>query len=721
ISLRLQQKKVTLRPQERKCIPVKIQIPPDIVNTTLPLVYHAKLETMHQKILTRRDERPIRVHGLGALFANYEDVETLLMENETLRILLRLDRNASIKGIDNLTHGIRYVNRAFIDAIGPPFSPNLLHYVKPKTKILQKDVLIAVEVESTPPNRAELIITKQYLLPRGASTIQVQYKITNTSNDPVSSFQLRTEINPSMLVNKATIPHLLGNLSFNIVRYHLPVNRYDIPCEEKDLMEQWIAYESTDFNQLVGYIWSKNNFLKLAFNGPGSYEGDRLYFNVPQIPPLSTVTLDPIYLYTGPGDWREIRHRWTKLVCHEPRGEYGNPDPQTFDLVIASFEPSPTIIESPTRTQLGVSLTNRRTINLTGQLTIRFDPPIANNKGGFLVKEINQQNLFQDTIDLRLPKDKFNMIYTGHLHFSSNIFNHDFEDYLVVLGGEGEVKISELETEDRKQSCWQIDNGRLRLLVAPDYTGSLVRLETKKNDSVLETGYPEPGVRLFFNPWFGGIHPFLYHEGIFFGYLWKEKFDATPVELNKWKGVRVKATLTEKNVDHHGVSVAVDYLTKPNSNIILVHQQLKGIKSGIVKVEGGMAIQPKIGPNYFSTLTYPNPTSKQPCTFNLTQPALLYSSPLWVVYNSQFPSRNLIIKSLSLDTRSSNNMLGTFSQPKFGAITFGLNRVVLRPKQVKRFLYTIIVNAKDKNQVNAYTRLNSDLGLWHPMPENIDL
>jgi len=150
----------------------------------------------------------------------------------------------------------------------------------------------------------------------------------------------------------------------------------------------------------------------------------------------------------------------------------------------------------------------------------------------------------------------------------------------VSLGQRRSVNLHEYE--DQGQRVVSVDNGWMRLLVAPACAGAAIALEQGGVNHLLSS-FPTPRSFVWLNPWHGGISPVLLPLDDEWvgpgntGRMWKEEWRYALIPPRRratvsWAGVRVASDLGRDKL--RGLRLEMDYLTAGGSNVLAVVARL---------------------------------------------------------------------------------------------------------------------------------------------------
>ncbi len=122
--------------------------------------------------------------------------------------------------------------------------------------------------------------------------------------------------------------------------------------------------------------------------------------------------------------------------------------------------------------------------------------------------------------------------------------------------------------EAQKDVLWA-DNGSVRIKVSPGFSHALFSLESKGMEW-LDSSFPSPGIKAWWNPWIGGVVPSI--PGMSESTVLEEARSAGFVRLcdesgNTWEGIRTVLTV-EKNEMLKGMKLGFYYLMLPGAPVV---------------------------------------------------------------------------------------------------------------------------------------------------------
>jgi len=345
----------------------------------------------------------------------------------------------------------------------------------------------------------------------------------------------------------------------------MPEIEGDFPKEPAGLGEQWAAVELD--GQVQGVVWGQ---------AVSEHEWRPWYFDLfsaeQSIPVQSSVALEPLYIYCGPGDWRDVRRIWQQRNGQTRQEQLIAPAmPPVGEAQQLTLTPNP-LLTIDNAVTLQLQLDNVRQQPISGRL--RLTPPTGWTAAQqeFVLTEVQHGKPFAATVGLHTTEPSLG-VKQGELRLETTGFDRQ-QSFTILRVGDRRGQVLVTEEESAGQPLWQIDNGQMAWTVAPAFHAGVVAWRERENaTNHLYTAFPNDGEFQWLKPWFGGLRPILVsHEGGFPGKLHGETFTGAPVAATDaqglpWQGVRLQAEITGVP-SLKGMHASLDYLTLPGSNLL---------------------------------------------------------------------------------------------------------------------------------------------------------
>jgi len=357
---------------------------------------------------------------------------------------------------------------------------------------------------------------------------------------------------------------------------YFPRGPEDLSARPEDYSETWAAEEGEKFT--TGLLWQGAKENEFGW-------GVGLTYEIKGLGPGQVQEIPQMYLYVGGGDWRTVRNLWKRLIAPSRPREIK--PPKRTPVLSAGLFPSPFIL---TKKEGAAKLIveNRRGLPLKGSLKVSLPPGICLGRERERKIQVPLEGVKKDLpkiADLRLRTPSLApRSLKADLTIRTRERDFKFQAPIIVLGERGrKIKI-------KRGKFYSVDNGLIRFSVSPQHHGSLLSLEKGKRE-FLTSSYPRPHPFILYNPWFGGIHPFLKRMGDRF--LAKEKFGARVCSRegergNLWQGVRVYCEPRHK--DYRWLRLETEYLTTSGSNLLAIVLRVKNKTTAFMKARAGMAL-----------------------------------------------------------------------------------------------------------------------------------
>ncbi len=399
----------------------------------------------------------------------------------------------------------------------------------------------------------------------GSPALKIEHRVINNSMSE-QKFKLRLRSH-AQLGGRLTLPTKNGLLHQITGGWgSFPEGETDASKKPEDYAETWSACEEKGC--VVGMVWEdceENEFWGGLPN---------LQFDLPEIPPQSYIDLKPIYVVAGRGNWEMVRKYWRWL--YQPSKVIETRKPVAHPILEVGFEDKPLFVttqDTPTK----VVVTNNRGKALNAKLEFGSSETLLSQRE---ITQVNRDNPFEQDISLtyfdltpRIEEAKFTL--------ETDVETREFPSPIVILGkGDSEVKCrtGNLPVESRADSLpvkfgesektLNLDNGFVKLKIAPEFFGSIIALERNCVNHLM-TAYPNARPFFWMNPWYGGIHPAIGWIGD--TRFAKEKFSGEQVSRTGKNGVRwhgYKLTCDVGHKDYRWLKLETEYLTIGGSNLL---------------------------------------------------------------------------------------------------------------------------------------------------------
>ncbi|HEV8638317.1 MAG TPA: GNAT family N-acetyltransferase [Chloroflexota bacterium] len=514
-----------------------------------------RLAGRDDELTTKQFETTIAVAEPGAVFADWDD-ERAVLATDRLLVEARLQPGRWFTGLDLRDRETGRFLMAHDCAVGPPFWPSPVVAATWAPRV-ERDgdgitLVLAARPAALPGVTFERLIR---LSPSGV--VKVWYRATNTG-----------AVERALQVNSSSRADLEG----------VGARQVAAPLADGLVVDQAVAWPDWADPELIAperyaegwmaafgeglvaaTIWRET--LRVKADGPTP----ALRLDLGAIPPGGRAESAPVYLYAGPGDWRTARRLWRQLAA--PDAPPRDPRPRTAHR--ARLERVAFVGE---RAETRLRLDSERTRPLSGRVTVEVG---GDRIEAGEVAELKVGQPIELPLSLALPAAP------GALPLRIT-FDHDrwtdrYAGALLRVGDAGGA-VALARERDGELELVRLDNGRLRLTVAPSQVGRLVEL-VARGANQLHASYPEPRLFVWFNPWYGGATPALFERGT---EDWRTKLRGEAFAWREtrrrgqgveWSGVTVSSE--PKAGGLKGLRAEVDYLTAPGSNLVALVYRLE--------------------------------------------------------------------------------------------------------------------------------------------------
>lgn len=364
------------------------------------------------------------------------------------------------------------------------------------------------------------------------------YEVTNNSDkdlDNEISLRRKAEIN----ISESVIPYKNKILNLKESRRHW-LSKLNV----KDFTENWIYLYGNDNSTSV--YWDEDIDVRNVDESIGFTD------NLGSIKSKETVrTKSSYYAINKFRSWRNLRD----FVMEDGKSEELY---ESYGIEAEVNGGNPFI-----NNNLKVNIKNNLGESLEGRFSVKSSHNNLNEEQVCIKSEDKVTNQeFTIAIDGTKSVDKVEVDYTKGITLYKDC------QYLFIKG-ENEI---ENKTE-RIDGCevHVVNNGIMTIKASADFSNNLYSLQYN-NSEYLETSFPTPGPRAWFNPWFGGMGSYI--DGLDKKNLKRETIKAEVVTKrdnfnNLWKGIKT-SLIIEEDMKLKGITLNQYYLMLPNVPV-LVH------------------------------------------------------------------------------------------------------------------------------------------------------
>jgi hypothetical protein len=543
--------------------------------TGIPLTLHSdSSETKCYSIKTwtefgdnRTKEKTLKVRcvGLHGVIADIDE-DRIIAENARIRLVARkkgafidLHDKTSREPVMPRDPVMRHLNMR----VGPPFWPSELARLDFKMRVRNEKGLATATLSTASEEREGLIVTVQAKM--SSNNIVKIVPILENKGKKTFSGRIQFFGRRDFDRGRITIPSKYGIIQEEVIEDDFPDWMEDVP-KKGYFKETWLHLG--DEENGLGWMWDHESSGEIELGGWGA----GITLDAPDLKPGEKEELPPLCIIPATTDWRMIRNSWLQLAEGRVELDEKIVPRRVFEV---GTDPKPLVFENEAEFQL--KLRNLRNKKMDARVRLDFPAHFQANRTRFGVRGLCLDNPFEKTIRLAAEKARPG-VYFAKARLWTPLYDDVFELPLVAIGKPGKVSVREAKGKVR------VDNGLLSFVVVPSFAGSLISLRKAGVEYIL-SAHPEPGQLSWFRPWYGGIVPFARKEH-WPGKLSEESFTHEKVVRGPWRGVRTRAKAT-KEEELKGLTVSVEYLTRPKSNVVALVQDFKNTGRSSLYFDGG--------------------------------------------------------------------------------------------------------------------------------------
>ena len=532
-------------------VPIAVT-PCDVAGAALHVTPHVL--TAGRSIDGTSETLPVLVRPPAGLVATRE-AEAIHVVNDFFRI-----KGLALAGrIKVWNHAEREQNLWFREELGPPYAP---HDCEFKEYDLDLDVMpgLAVARFAVESDRFSGVRLTRELTISGSPLMRLQHRLENNGSR-THTIRVMTRIgllDIEMEPARVAIPRqerlVLADAS------QFPLRDGDFPRSPDDAPEQWAAFELA--GQVHGVVWPANTTDHKLEWGYTDLQAVEV-----KLEPGQSVTLDPVYVYCGPGTWSDVRRVWQQ-ACGDDRAL-----PTTGNARQLRLTPDPLLTLSETASAT-LELDNLRRLPVAGEISLQPPAGWQAEQTCWQVADLTHGQEFSEAVRLQAASSTVGAA-GGQIQWRGTLSDHNVRFTIIRLGDHNQKVRTVAGVGEDDHSLWSLHNGRMQWTITPDFHGGVVAWrDGDAPENHLLTAYPEAGMLDWMNPWYGGIRPLLRrhvedHEG-WPGRLHELTFSAEPITRVEaglpWQGVRLAATVTHEK--QRGLDISLNYLTLPGSNLL---------------------------------------------------------------------------------------------------------------------------------------------------------
>jgi ribosomal protein S18 acetylase RimI-like enzyme len=463
--------------------------------------------------------------------------------------------------------------------VGPPFGMSPFRFAERDVRVEKTSIGIVVHLTAVHPERP-LQVENRLVFMHNSPIVRQETWVTNRSKAQ-HTLQLRLigQVGEVTLVpGQITTP-----LASGIIRERAtsPMASWPgIASTPETFGEGWVALECG--SSAIGQVWNNDDVeeLRLMFARIA-----RLTYRPVTLGPSECRCVSTIWHITAAGDWRDVQRVWQEQVKRHAATEREIATPYEAAPPL-QISPPPIFLPNRGTAEVSFRIRYSAALALAGPLSVK--PPMGwsaslsrkgTQGGGAVLPLSNVSNRNAPNLRLTLTPDdtvpdEF-AISKGVITLETPLrVRGDFS--ILQLGSSGSsVKVS----KEREKDClvFRVKNGVLEFAVSPDFGGCLFSLKNRRSTELLNSAFPTPTPKIFFQNYWGGVQPIIsgVDEDPFKSEINKEKMTAAACTAGSlWKGVEVKWRGTLRQ-SYRGVQFVLRYLTAPGSPLVLVEWTIR--------------------------------------------------------------------------------------------------------------------------------------------------
>ncbi len=418
--------------------------------------------------------------------------------------------------------------------LGKPYSSEFSKKKPEEVSFFDENGAIGLRATYISNDFPEITMTS-YTLLYSEGLVKQWYEIENRSSTETTELWLN---NPLMHnIYRSVFPYDNGMIEMTDAHG----NDYS-QWESKRLTENWIFSRGHTYPR--GLCWSQPYHVH--------FNGWFLYLEAPigKVEAKQKVAVSPFFISIGAyQQWEDFRAFANKQVCLET-----NQSEET--VVFFSDQHNPFVEKKCT-----VTFKDQKLNYLDGKLTLSIH--------GEHEEEVSQHFSVEDqrteaSFDVTLVEDK------GVQLLSVKLQQPHYEIVRkIAVFRKGHTQIKTESTIENDIETFKVDNGHIQIKAAPQFFPSLYSMVSQGNEW-LDSAYPTPTAKAWWNPWAGGIRNTVNDLSSFS--LLKEERTVAFVSLadnkqNEWNGLKISAHI-QKHEKYKGLVFHQYFLLLPSIPIV---------------------------------------------------------------------------------------------------------------------------------------------------------
>ncbi|MFN2272468.1 MAG: GNAT family N-acetyltransferase [Anaerolineae bacterium] len=543
----------------------------------VPLRVTATFEDDGRQITAEPKRLSLLATPVGGVAADWnEDEEMIVVENDFFRLVCQADGGKCLVRNKAFRRGEMTVR----EEIGPPFTPRDLGE-RTYDLALERGQGWAKVILTAKSGRFSGVSVAREVTVTASPLMQVRHRVVNNGG-AARTLQVRPVVSFSDQDREGGMVALPRQERLVITRgSDFPMVHGDLPQKPEKLSEQWVAFDRG--GQVGGAVWNEDVVKHEMWWGNLA-----LFHTERALEPQSAIDVGPLYVYVGPGGWRDVRRVWQRVSGVSQPDDVFAPLPASDDAHAFGLLPAPLVtLSGEVEARLGVA--NIRERELNGRLVIEPPAGWTVDRTALAVEGVTSEKSLTETLRLTAADDRAGA-YGGRLLLESEMLD-EARPFTVLRLGDGSAQVVIKERREADQAVWDVDSGRCVWTVAPEFDAGVIawrevdglqkpkasaKEEAQLLPNHLMTSFPDDGGLSWMKPWFGGVRPIFVLRGQgreWPGWLHAETFSVSQIEAADaagvpWQGVRLAGDLTREGCED--LRAELDYLTVGGSNVLKV-------------------------------------------------------------------------------------------------------------------------------------------------------
>ncbi|MHA2213435.1 MAG: COG1470 family protein, partial [Candidatus Thorarchaeota archaeon] len=442
------------------------------------------------------NERSLSVGVLGSAgaYAHRSLDNHYVVENESLRLLIKDTPPHVVRTIENKTLGEYYQGWALLPSLGYPFPSGGNEWERKRfdVRLVNEADFAAIELEAESIERPGVLFTITYKVYPGRGYIEIATCLKNAGSTVYENLGVRVGGWMSYMASSLYVP-VRGDV-YRLTSAEWTGGGRQLSKKPETFHESWCASKSYS-GRLMGYIWDSDDLVEV--HPRRQYGIPTVEYKLPDLNPGDSTTKTILHMVVNQSEWSKVRALWSRLS--------GSPidsvDPPSLrsdleaEIVPVSFDGirkglSPVLVDRSRTNKYELRIRVIHDTTISGSVIARMpEGVLVDGKSQLTVdiEEISIDKPFTLPIDISAGEDEGWLRRHGELEirFPSRI---EIRPFAAILFDSSHQIERSVETFD-KMKLHTLESGGVRIAASPEYVGSLVRFGYSDEDSMFrDTG-----------------------------------------------------------------------------------------------------------------------------------------------------------------------------------------------------------------------------------------